>query len=386
MKKYILVILALLLASCESNSQDVEINKDQDLNNAISVLEKKGFDTQNYQILELPYGKEEKLEKMISVEGDGLFLIKDLLNATREKQYHTNNLLKSSVAGNLKIALKTSGAYSISQKWQVAFKEAIKNWNSIKKSFDAHTTFTRLKEVDISDDYDILVYESFLGRNLTIARAGFPMNGGTAFNGIYINSGFTETLTDKERIFTATHEIGHSLGLRHTNWFDRNSDGFSNMSDPGDYEGESSYGANYIFSTPTGLDPNSVMNAIVAPWNKFSRYDRAAIRYLYPKIIFSSEKQLIEYEYYIERGTPIIKFKLPDILSEPEPLPWMEWLNYKWFYKENHLSDSKWIRIKKRVGREGYLELPKNFSGKIQIAVVVKGKKAYSSKEIVVIR
>jgi hypothetical protein len=66
------------------------------------------------------------------------------------------------------------------------------------------------------------------------------------------------------------HEIGHTLGFRHTNWQARG-------------EPESPYGANQIPGTPPS-DFYSVMNGGTAnnDWAGFSYYDRTAIRTLFP--------------------------------------------------------------------------------------------------------
>ena len=381
LKKLILLIVVLLLTSCEIASTKVQDGIDQETKNALNILEKKGFDTKNYQVLELPYGKDGNLEKMISIEGDCLFLIKDLEKSLRSKQYHTNNILKKSIAGNLRIALKTSGANAMSAEWKNAFKIAIANWNSLQTKLKGFTTYLSLEEVEMVEGYDILVYMYYLNHPDAIAQAGFPTNTGEAFNSIYINYDFEGELTNSERIFTATHEIGHSLGFRHTNWFDRNSDGFSDTSDPNDYEGITEVGANHIQFTPTGLDPNSVMNAIVAPWSFFSQDDMQSVRYLYPKFEII-HKEIIEYDYDIYHGTPILSFDT-GVPKWPLPDPRDR---YSWFYKENHKRDSKWVLMRGIRTSSGKLRLPRNYQGRITLVAVLNDKITMSSKEIRILR
>lgn len=72
-----------------------------------------------------------------------------------------------------------------------------------------------------------------------------------------------------ERVFLAVHEMGHSIGLRHTNW---------------QADGEPT--AETIPHAPNG-DPNSVMNsgnffAVFPSFTAFSSYDEVAAHVLYP--------------------------------------------------------------------------------------------------------
>jgi len=72
-----------------------------------------------------------------------------------------------------------------------------------------------------------------------------------------------------------THEIGHCLGLRHTDWFYRMCEGTN--------EGESSVGANHIPGTPTNTDYNSIMVSCFQgdESGEFSNHDKTALRHIY---------------------------------------------------------------------------------------------------------
>lgn len=73
-----------------------------------------------------------------------------------------------------------------------------------------------------------------------------------------------------------THEIGHSVGLRHTDWFSRQSCGQSGESAGPD-------GAVHIPGTPTGFDSNSIMLACFGAIEdgEFGTNDRIALNFLY---------------------------------------------------------------------------------------------------------
>ena len=75
-----------------------------------------------------------------------------------------------------------------------------------------------------------------------------------------------------------THEIGHCIGLRHTDWFDR-----SYSCGSGGNEGAGNIGAVHINGTPTGFSSGSVMNSCFnsqsdGQWNGD---DRTALKAIY---------------------------------------------------------------------------------------------------------
>ena len=116
-----------------------------------------------------------------------------------------------------------------------------------------------------------------------LGKGSFPVAETARFTGMtYVapgkrididRSSFNGTDDRLEQIFT--HEIGHNLGLRHSDWNNRRSCGGGGES--------TAYGAVHIAGTPTGFDAKSVMNACI-PDNgsgEFSYYDRVALRRLY---------------------------------------------------------------------------------------------------------
>lgn len=75
----------------------------------------------------------------------------------------------------------------------------------------------------------------------------------------------------------SAHEIGHCIGLRHTDWFSRQSCG-SNQS-----EGTAGVGAVLIPGTPSGYDATSYMRACFSgsETGAFNSNDITALNYLY---------------------------------------------------------------------------------------------------------
>lgn len=102
------------------------------------------------------------------------------------------------------------------------------------------------------------------------AIAEFPSADNAGYR-IRVNTSYT--LTESQKIFILTHELGHCLGFRHTNWA---SDG----------EPSQPVGAYQISGTPT-TDSQSIMNSGsafsgVPNWSGFSTYDVIAAQTLYP--------------------------------------------------------------------------------------------------------
>lgn len=107
-------------------------------------------------------------------------------------------------------------------------------------------------------------------------QAGFPFSNGQPFNVVYISEytlnyyGLTST---SQLTLLLAHEIGHCVGLRHTNWRT---------------QGETS--GIHIPSTPTA-DGSSVMNGGTCGfnWGGFSYYDQVALLSLYPVTLGGSD-------------------------------------------------------------------------------------------------
>jgi hypothetical protein len=136
--------------------------------------------------------------------------------------------------------------------WKTATREAISNWNAI------NGTRLFLREVTTRSAADVTVTLGYEDANW-IARAYLPTSNGRPGNNITINTKYN-TMSASNKEFAITHEMGHNLGLLHTN----------------------QTSGVFINGTPTS-DANSVMNSFVLPWNGFTAGDIRAVQILYPE-------------------------------------------------------------------------------------------------------
>ena len=136
------------------------------------------------------------------------------------------------------------------------------------------------KKKTFNTDADILI-TAFTERprrgfiTLGIA-AGFPTAGGDPAEGFGLNTYWIDRLgpsLDEIRGVMA-HEVGHCIGIRHTDYQTRVSCG-SNVN-----EGSAGVGAIYIPGTPTGSDASSWMQAC-GPAVDFNANDVTALNFLY---------------------------------------------------------------------------------------------------------
>jgi hypothetical protein len=209
-------------------------------------------------------------EQRYQVEDDITFSVEHLeslrsLERATARNYHTNNLVNP---GTLTIIGYTGGSYALSSKERTALQWAVNNYNRLNLSIRFNLTF--------GTNYgnkDMVVYYN-PNASGSGGSAGFPRNGNpNKFIQIY---GLDDNTTNVNE-HVITHEMGHSVGFRHTDWFSRQSCGQNSN------EGVGSIGANPIPGTPAGYDPTSIMLACFGSNEdgEFNNNDIIALNYLY---------------------------------------------------------------------------------------------------------
>jgi hypothetical protein len=144
-----------------------------------------------------------------------------------------------------------------STNWRQAMDSVINSYNGLGLGI-------RMKSVQSAADANIIVQYGSLGSNIC-GEGTWPTSNGNPGNYITLNSSFNWLSISQKRLLLA-HELGHNLGLRHTNWQSNNESG--GILVPG---------------TPAS-DSQSVMNANTCGngWGGFSTADITALNYLFP--------------------------------------------------------------------------------------------------------
>ncbi len=182
--------------------------------------------------------------------------------ATSEEQYRTTNLVSTSLT---KICINGStftGAFS------TALDLAIQNYEELPLTF----SMARTPSSGCSFTINAVIQPDVVG-----GSAGFP-SGGMPYHTINIGGGLASYSVDViEHVIT--HEIGHTIGFRHSDYYNR-----SISCGSGGDEGDAGVGAIHIPGTPTtATTGGSLMNSCFSSFEsgEFTASDITALRALY---------------------------------------------------------------------------------------------------------
>jgi hypothetical protein len=180
------------------------------------------------------------------------------------EQYRTTNLVSSSVT---KICVIPTSQFNSYSRLSAGLDLAIENYNSQNLSF----TMVRGSAPDCSATISARTTSG------TGGSAGFP-TGGKPYGTINIGVGL-QNYSDDVNEHVITHELGHCIGFRHSDYYNR-----AISCGSGGNEGASTVGAIHIPGTPTDARVGgSIMNSCFrsSESGEWSSSDKTALSYLY---------------------------------------------------------------------------------------------------------
>jgi hypothetical protein len=257
---FAVIASGLLIASCskEERTESMDIQLTDETLAQISAM---GFSPLDVQVVDGKY----------LVEGDILISPSELgqrptsprLRIAETEQYRTFNLVTGLPRT---ITVSTSG--NIPADLSTGIDAAIERYNAE----DLALNFAR---VPSNGNINIRVVRTAQ----FIASAGFP-TGGNPYNEIQYSSRYAKGYSQNFITTVLTHEMGHCIGFRHTDYMNRS---FSCGSGGNEGQETNGVGAVHIPGTPTSPDAGSWMLACLsASTNRpFNGNDKVALNYLY---------------------------------------------------------------------------------------------------------
>jgi uncharacterized protein YjaZ len=191
----------------------------------------------------------------------------NFLNLANTEHYRTFGI----VNGNrtITVALETN-----QNNFAAATDEAIARYNALP---------LRIKFQRVNGSADITI-RTFFEQSNVLGGAGFPdFFSGNPYNEILLNTFFYNNNVETNALATTiAHEMGHCIGFRHTDFYNRS---FSCGAGAPDLDGFEPNGALYIPNTPIGPEAGSWMLACgstAAGYNRpFTTGDKIALNYVY---------------------------------------------------------------------------------------------------------
>ncbi|HET8859633.1 M57 family metalloprotease [Marivirga sp.] len=271
-----LTVATVFMSSCQEDEMANQIDNTVVSEEVIEQLKNLGFDPSDVYRESFSNPLTGKSGYNYVVEGDILIDEKQLNEMANSElfhtgkfaeQYRTSNLVSQNRTINV-IGYTANNANGLDSKMRTGLQWAVDNYNALNTGLTFTLTFG-----SNFDPYDMVVYRVSGGGG---GSAGFP-SGGAPNKFIQIQSGTSNFDTNVVEHVIA-HEMGHSVGLRHTDWFNR-----SYSCGTGGSEGTAGVGAIQIPGTPSNIDPNSLMLACFSANEdgEFGFYDRVALEYLY---------------------------------------------------------------------------------------------------------
>jgi hypothetical protein len=259
---------AFLFASCQKNDAKKEAKPDPVSAEVLAQIKANGFSTENVVKTEDGYLVEGDI--LLTDEQLNVIINSPILRIAKTEQYRTNYLV-TALPRVIKIKVTGLGSAFIA-----GTDTAIARYNRL----GLRMTFQR-----VTSGAANITIKGFnqgpSGGYITLGSSGFPTSGGNPYSTIKMNTNQYAYGSNPNVLYVGSviqHEIGHCIGMRHTDYMDRS---YSCGGTPTN-EGASNIGAVYIPGTPSAPDANSWMLACSNGGNRtFNANDIIALNYLY---------------------------------------------------------------------------------------------------------
>ncbi len=263
------ICMAVLFTSCKRESID-QSNPNEIPAAVLKQIADKGFSTENARKVEGGYLVEGDI--ILTPENLGSTSTSPTLLIANNEQYRTTNLVKGLPRT---ITVSVSGTLGGLAVWSTATDNLISRYNAL--NLQLH--FTRVAS---GGNVDIIGFDQGpSGGYITLGSSGFPDAAGNPYNQIKMNTNAQAYGSNPNAGYITSvlqHEMGHCIGFRHTDYFNRALSCGGSKSN----ERAGTIGAILIPGTPSGFDSESFMLACSAGTDRtFNPNDVIALNYLY---------------------------------------------------------------------------------------------------------